>query len=93
MLLSEMIGYLAFANSLAIVIITVATIVLLRRGGLRAQLRVLRLLSGYTTATLLLNIYIVGTGAGTLATASFILSILNVVLMWLLIYMFWAKGE
>jgi len=86
-------GLLLLVNSTIVLLATLTVVALFKNSDLRTQLKMLRFLSGYTIATFLLNIYMVGAIRDQYSSTSFILSMLNVVMMWLLIYKFWARGE
>ncbi len=84
----------ALLNSMACLAATVAVTAALRGRSLQQQLRGLRLLVGYVSATLLLNVYLMGILGGTASTqAALGLSAVTVVVLWVAVYKLWARGE
>ena len=83
----------ALANSAVCSATMIITLTLLRGGKLRHQLRALRLLSGYLISTLLLNVYLVGIVRSDETVAALLISMASVLLMWVLVYRLWARGE
>ena len=89
----ELVELGALVNSIACFAITLATALALKNKSLRHQLRVLRLLVGYITATLLTNIYLIGFAGGIVIQVSLVLSAVTVAVLWAIVYKFWTKGE
>lgn len=89
----ELVESTALINTVACFVITLATAFAFKNESLRHQLRALRLLVGYITATLLTNIYLIGFVRSAVIQASLMLSAINVALLWAIVYKFWTKGE
>lgn len=80
-------------NSIACLILAIAVILALKDRELKQQLRALRVLVGYVTLTLLLNLYLVSTSGTVLQHLSLSLSAATIILLWVAVYKLWAKGE
>ena len=84
---------LALANSALCLMVTVVAAVALRGKELRKQLKVLRALTTYIAATLLLNVYLASVAGSSLTGVSLALSAASVVSLWAAVYGLWARGE
>lgn len=80
-------------NSVACLSLTIIIAMALKDRGLRQQLRALRVLVSYITLTLLLNLYLVSVIGTTLQQISLTLSAATIILLWIVVYKLWAKGE
>lgn len=84
---------LALANSALCFLLTVVVALAMRGVRLKRQLTALRFLTSYVTFTLLLNLYLLGVHRSGTSEISFALSAATVVVLWLVVYTLWAKGE
>lgn len=80
-------------NSISCLLLTVATTLALKDRSLGQQLRALKFLASYAMLTLLANFYLLSVSGRFVAQLSLALSATTVVLLWVTVYKFWAKGE